>query len=191
MGEHGRWAERQLTLSDNRERRAIRNGAIERALELPNAVWRFQGLTPTFTCCLVLVFRYTAVSDEKREGLIWLGFNLATGAVVDEIVPRLRTVLAQDAEWQVPTAAARLAAGPGWDSTVLERRVRPLLDYRARRELEPFLRSMRRRLERDRNRVHAYHNDLHRASLQAARGAGAATPEVKNPKPSARASGCG
>ncbi len=163
LGEHGRWAERELTLW-NADAPGDPERAIERALELPNAVWRFQGLTPTFTCCLVLVFRCTAVSDEKREGLIWLGFNLATGAVVDEIVPRLRTVLAQDPEWQVPTAAARLAAGPGWDSTVLERRVRPLLDYRERRELEPFLRSMRRRLERDRNRVHAYHNDLHRAS---------------------------
>ena len=94
MGEHGRWAERQVTLPDPLDAPGDPERAIERALELPNAVWRFQGLTPTFTCCLMLVFRYTAVSDEKREGLIWLGFNLATGAVVDEIVPRLRTVLA-------------------------------------------------------------------------------------------------
>ena len=32
--------------------------------------------------------------------------------------------------------------------------------------MEPFLRSMRRRLERDRNRLHAYHDDLRRASLK-------------------------
>lgn len=166
LGEHGRWAERQVTLPDPMDAPADPDRAIGRALELPNAVWRFQGLTPTFTCCLVLAFRYTAVSDEKREGLIWLGFNLATGAAVDEIVARLRPVLAQEPQWQVPSAAARLAAGPDWDSTVLERRVRPLLDYRVRRELEPFLRSLRRRLERDRNRVHAYHDDLRNMALK-------------------------
>ena len=141
--------------------------AIGRALELPNAVWRFQGLTATFTCCLVLAFRYTAVSDEKREGLIWLGFNLATGAVVDEIVARLRPVLAQEPQWQVPSAAARLAAGPQTGIRPCSNGgCRPLLDYRVRRELEPFLRSLRRRLERDRNRVHAYHDDLRNMALK-------------------------
>jgi hypothetical protein len=44
--------------------------------------------------------------------------------------------------------------------------VRPLLDSRVKSELEPFLRAMRRRLERDRNRVHGYHDDLRRASLK-------------------------
>jgi hypothetical protein len=32
--------------------------------------------------------------------------------------------------------------------------------------MEPFLRAMRRRLERDRNRVHAYHDDLRSTSLK-------------------------
>ena len=32
--------------------------------------------------------------------------------------------------------------------------------------IEPFLRAMRRRLERDRNRVHAYHDDLRSSSLK-------------------------
>jgi hypothetical protein len=45
-------------------------------------------------------------------------------------------------------------------------RLRPLLEHRVRHELEPFLRAMRRRLERDRNRVHAYHDDLRGASLK-------------------------
>jgi hypothetical protein len=50
---------------------------LDRALDLPNAVWRLQGVTATWSRCLMLAFRYTAVSDEKREGLIWLGFNLS------------------------------------------------------------------------------------------------------------------
>ena len=76
----------------------------------------------------------------------------------------MRPVLAQLPEWQAPEPAVRLAAGPGWDSKVLESRVRPLLDHRVRQDLEPFLRAMGRRLERDRNRVHAYHDDLRSVS---------------------------
>ncbi len=49
---------------------------------------------------------------------------------------------------------------------MLQSRVRPLLERRVRQDLEPFLAAMRRRLERDRIRVHAYHDDLRRVSLK-------------------------
>jgi hypothetical protein len=139
---------------------------LERAIDLPNAVWRLQGMSATCTRCLMLGFRYTAVSDEKREGLIWLGFNLGTGAVVTDILARLRPVLAKMTDWQAPEQATRSAAGPGWSAARLEARLRPLLDRQVRDSMEPFLRAMRRRLERDRNRVHAYHDDLRGSSLK-------------------------
>jgi hypothetical protein len=139
---------------------------LDLALDLPNAVWRFQGMTATWTRCLLLAFRYTAVSDEKREGLMWLGFNLGTGAVVSDILARLRPALARTNDWQTPDPAIRLAAGPGWNTATLEARLRPLLDRQLRDCMEPFLRIMRRRLERDRNRVHAYHDDMRSASLK-------------------------
>ncbi len=121
--------------------------------------------TRTEARCLLLTFRYTAVSDEKCEGLIRIGFNLATGAVVDEVVARMRPVLEQE-EWQAPEPEVRQAAGPGWDWKVLQARLRPLLGHRVRQELEQFLAAMRRRLERARIRVHAYHDDLRRVSLK-------------------------
>jgi hypothetical protein len=164
LGNDGRWSERQvcggLTSCGDPER------ILEHGLDLPNAVWRLRGVTATFTRCLVLAFRYTALSDEKREGLVWLGFNVATGAVIDDIAARLRQLLAQDADWQAPDPEVRAAAGPGWDGATLEAPVRPLLEARVKSELEPFLRAMRRRLERDQNRVHGYHDDLRRASLK-------------------------
>jgi hypothetical protein len=166
LGDKGRWAERQLTLTGAPEAPGDPERVLERALDLPNAVWRFQGMTATFTRCLMLAFRYSALSDEKREGLLWIGFNLATGAVVDEVMARLRPLLAREPPWQAPDPAARLAAGPGWERPVLEARVRALLDHRIRLELEPFLHATRRRLERDRNRVHAYHDDLRDASIK-------------------------
>jgi hypothetical protein len=166
LGDNGRWSERQVTPSGRPAAAGDPERILEHALDLPNAVWRLNGVTPTFTRCLLLAFRYTALSDEKREGLIWLGFNLGTGAIIDDIAARLRRLLAQEAEWQSPDPEARAAARPGWGGALLQSQVRPLLDSRVKLELEPFLRAMRRRLERDRNRVHGYHDDLRRMSLK-------------------------
>ena len=166
LAEQGRWSERELRFAAAVPPPSDPERVLERALDLPNAVWRFKAMTPTFTRCLLLAFRYTAVSDEKREGLIQIGLNIGTGAVVTEILARLRPVLAQMCDWQAPTSAAKLAAGPGWSAATTMARVRPLLDTQMRESMEPFLRAMRRRLDRDRNRVHAYHDDLRNSSLK-------------------------
>ena len=73
-----------LSLPTMSRRRAIRSACSTARWNLPNAVWRLHGAKPTWTRCLLLAFRYTAMSDEKREGLIWLGFNQGTGAVIDD-----------------------------------------------------------------------------------------------------------
>jgi hypothetical protein len=166
LADEGRWSEREVrppaaVLPPSEPERVL-----DRMLDLPNAVWRFQGMSATWTRCLMLAFRFTAVSDEKREGLIWLGFNLATGALVSDILARLRPELAQMPDWHVPAPAIRQAAGPGWSAATLAARLHPLLDRQVRESMEPFLRAMRRRLERDRNRVHSYHDDLRSASLK-------------------------
>lgn len=164
LGERGRWAERQVALPLTPPGDPAR--LLERALDLPNAVWRFRSVAEGWTRCLLLAFRYTAVSDEKREGLIWLAFNQSTGAVVDEIATRLRALLAGDAEWRAPDSDVRRAAGRGWEPAALAARVPPLLDHHVRQEMEAFLRAMRRRLDRDRSRVHDYHHDLRTASVR-------------------------
>jgi hypothetical protein len=166
LGDEGRWSEREVRHTVAVPAPSDPERVLDRALDLPNAVWRFQGMTATWTRCLLLAFRYMAVSDEKREGLIWLGFNLGTGAVVSDILARLRPALAQMPNWQAPDSTTRRATGPAWSAVTLEARVRPLLDQQVRQSMEPFVRAMRRRLERDRNRVHAYHNDLRNSSLK-------------------------
>jgi hypothetical protein len=100
-------------------------------------------------------------SNEKRQGLVWLGINQGTGASIDDFTARLRTMLAGDEEWQIPDPNVRQAAGPAWGAPVLDARVRPMLQHRVRLEVEPFLRTMRRRLARDRNPIHEYHNNLY------------------------------
>lgn len=164
LGEHGHWTERQLTLSGALTVPNDPERMLGRALDLPNAVWRLQGHRPAIGRCMVLAFRYTAVSDEKREGLIWLGFNQSTGAAIDSIVAKLQRGVLRETEWLPPDAAARDADGRCWDAAALGARLKPLLEHRVRLELDPFLRAMLRRLERDRARVHAYHDDLWTAS---------------------------
>jgi hypothetical protein len=161
LGDRGRLAERQFVLPGPPPRIYDPERLLDHALDFPNAVWRLHGVSAAWTRCLLLAFRYTAVSDEKRNGLVWLGVNQGTGAVIDDFTTRLRALLAGDEEWQVPDADVRQAAGAAWDAPVLDARVRPILQHRVRLEVEPFLRTMRRRLDRDRNRIHDYHNDLH------------------------------
>ena len=108
----------------------------------------------------MLAFRLTALSDEKREKLIWLGFNLGTGALISDILAQLRPALAQTADWHMPDTATKHVAGPGWSAATLAAPAASAARARGTESMEPFLRATRRRLERDRDRVHAYHNDL-------------------------------
>jgi hypothetical protein len=164
LGERGRFAERQLDVGENVTAPSDPERLLDRALDLPNAVWRLHDAKPAWTRCLLLAFRYTAISDEKREGLIWLGVNQGTGAVMDgDILGRLRTLLAS-VDWHVPEPDTRRAAGAAWDTTTLAARVERLVEHHVRRDLETFLNAMRRRLDRDRGRIHEYHNDLRRTA---------------------------
>ena len=165
LGEQGRWAERQLAVAGNAPPEDPER-LLADAIDLPNAVCRFRRVEATWTRCLVLTFRYTALSDEKQDGLVRLCINLGTGAVLDEMLTRLASVLAQDDDWHLPEPAVRGAAGPTVHAALHPARLDALLRDRLHRELEPFLRGMHRRLARDGARVHAYHNGLLSASLQ-------------------------
>jgi hypothetical protein len=164
LGERGRFAERQLALG-NVSAPSDPERLLERALDLPNGIWRLCDTRQTWTRCLLLAFRYTAISDEKREGLVWLCLNEGTGAVLGgDILMRLRTLLASETEWHQPEPESRRVAGAAWDAARLAVKVKPIVDQQVRNEMASFLVSMRRRLDRDRRRIHEYHDDLRRAA---------------------------
>jgi hypothetical protein len=166
LRDNGRWSERELRLDGDTPVPQDLQRVLDHALDLPNAICRLRGVAETRARCLILTFRYTAVSDEKREGLIWLGFNTGTGANIDDLLEKLQPALAQMPQGGPPDPATELAAGPRWSGADIEARVRPLLDCRIREEIEPFLRAMQRRLARDCDRVHAYHDGLYRAAAK-------------------------
>jgi hypothetical protein len=178
LGERGRFVERQLDLTESLAAPGDAEGLLGRALDLPNAIWRLKETRPGWTRCLLLALRYTAISDEKREGLIWLGFNQGTGAVLDgEILKRLRARLGSALDWRAPDAEARLAAGPAWDGDMVAARAERLVEHHIRRDLGGFLSAMRRRLDRDRGRIHEYHDDLRRTAQMKLAALGAANGE--------------
>jgi hypothetical protein len=93
LGDDGRYAERQVSLpppyfTGDPER------LLSQALDLPNAIWRLQAQRTAWTRCLILCFHSTALSDEKREALLWMGFNTGTGAALGAMLARLRNALA-------------------------------------------------------------------------------------------------
>jgi hypothetical protein len=104
-----------------------------------------------------LAFRYSALSDEKREGVIWLGFNETTGSTLGDVLPRLRAS-STDAASMAPDASMRAARTSNPEHLIS--RVRGQLEPAIRRELDPFFHAMRRRLERDGARIYTYHDDL-------------------------------
>jgi len=93
-----------------------------------------------------------------------------------DLLGRLNTALDHASAWTTPQAPALRSAPALWDAETVAARTRPLLEHRIRQDMEPFIAAMRRRLERDRSRVHAYHDDLRRAAqvklAAAKRGAG-------------------
>jgi hypothetical protein len=166
LGERGRSAVLQIALPEGPAPPNDPERLIVGTLELPNAIWRLKAVELGRCNCLLLSFRYTAISDEKRNGIVWLGFNCTTGAVLhDELVAALRRSINRADGWQAPTPDAIGAVGTVWPADMVAARALPIVERLVRADLEPFLTAMQRRARRDRDRVHAYHEDLRNAVI--------------------------
>jgi hypothetical protein len=140
--------------------------ALERGLELENAVCRLLRIEPAWTRYLIFIFRYTAVSDEKREGIIKLGFNSMNSSAIDPFVDGL---LAASLDLDVTEAVVKPAANQlpdDWPAARLKKTVSRALPIRIRSHLGQFLNGMQRRLDRDLARLHEYFTGLREESLQ-------------------------
>ena len=173
LGQRGRWNRQVL-------RPVIRKlpdaeALLERELLLDNATFRLRQAESGWTRYLVFDFRVTALSEEKREGMVRLALNLATGAIADVMIEPLRTWSAEGQADLADDAAAPAACAlpQDWQHAQLLDRIRQALPCRAESMLASFTSGLRRRLARDLDRLHAYHNDLHREAGQRGALAGA------------------
>ena len=166
LGEHGRSVRRVLAPESRAPGDPER--VLEHELVLDNAAFRLLGVASAWTRYLVLEFRYSAISDEKRDGMLRLGINLATSALPDAVLVRVLPWL--DAQADDPEVPVDAALPPSWDQgRVLELTARGL-PPRLSAALMPFVKGLRRRFERDRERLHVYHNDLYRDAMRRSAG---------------------
>jgi hypothetical protein len=139
---------------------------LEHSIELPNAVYRLLSVTPAFTRYWLFSLRYTAISDEKREGLIRLGVNTASGSALDAFVNELWHSVVNG---QCPAAADEpfdSQLPPRWDAARQHAFLRRAVPERVRAQLQPFLHGMQRRLERDLARVLEYYDGLRQEAFR-------------------------
>ncbi len=139
---------------------------VEHHVELPNAVYRVLGVAPVWTRYLLFAFRFTAISDEKREGIIRLGVNTANGSALDALAGELWQAVVNG---ETPAATdepfdSQLPAP--WTSAKLQSFVTRALPGRVRAQLGQFLNGMQRRLERDLARVHEYYDGLRQEAFR-------------------------
>ena len=160
LGEHGRVARHVL---DAGGKLGDPEAALAQELALDNATFRLLDSQPAWTRYLVLDFRYTALSDDKRDGMLRLAINLGTGALPDAVMQRVSPWLDDPADNSAPPAVSMLPSD--WQRARLLGVLRRASPTRLDAALEPFVRGLRRRLERDQDRLHGYHNDLHREAL--------------------------
>ena len=170
LGLQGRWTRRVLFAPSRAP--GDPRAALGQELVLDNATFRLLDVSPAWTRYLVLGFRISAVSDDKRDFTLRLGVNLATGALPDAVLAALAPTLdAPDSETAlggsgVTDAIPDDAALPlPWERARLLGLVARALPPRVETALAPFVRGLRRRLGRDQDRLHAYHDDLHREAM--------------------------
>ena len=162
LGDRGRWG--RLVLRPDIRAPSDPERVLAQELLLDNATFRLLGVGPAWTRYLVLDFRFAAVSDEKREGVLRLVVNQATGAMPDAVFEQIAPWLETEEEGNAALPDGELP--PAWDRRRVLDLVAEALPSRLDATLAPFLTGLRRRLKRDQERLHGYHDELHRDSMR-------------------------
>lgn len=147
----------QLDNSGNRPSHPER--LLEKHIVFENATHRLMGIEPAWTRYLLLVFQFTAISDEKREDILSVCLNESNGAYADHLTDPLlvhlqfhrdsASAMSTDAELAVP-----------WSEKQIQDWCIRFLPTRVRTRLSPFLAGMERRMSKDMDRLYTYHSDL-------------------------------
>ncbi|MGH9753615.1 MAG: hypothetical protein ACREA2_12605, partial [Blastocatellia bacterium] len=117
-----------------------------------------------WTRYLIFIFRYTAVSDEKREGTIRLGINLINGSAIDPMVDQLLAMAMDESATETVTKPAVSQLPADWTAERLKKAVTRAAPARVRAHLSQFVNGMQRRLDRDLERLHEYFSGLREES---------------------------
>ncbi|WP_428485603.1 hypothetical protein [Rhodopila sp.] len=164
LGPQGRRSRRVLPLTGKAPGDPER--VLEHELVLDNATFRLLEVTPAWTRYLVMDFRASAVSDDKRDFMLRVGINMATGALPDTVLTAIGPLIDHEETTLIMPDNADPPAI--WDRTRVLGVLARALPARLDAALGPFVKGLRRRLGRDQDRLHQYHNDLYCDALRRA-----------------------
>ncbi|MBS1794000.1 MAG: hypothetical protein JSS81_09110 [Acidobacteria bacterium] len=127
---------------------------------LQNAVYRAEKIERAWTRYLIFLYRFSAVSDEKREGVISLGLNLSSGSAIDAFCGvLLDAVLGAEGDSVPPP---HLSLPPDWSEKRLGAFFERALPDRIQNHIAKFLQGTQKRLDRDLARLRDYYEGLRR-----------------------------
>jgi len=164
LDERGRWLQRVVEVPLPVLSQPAR--ILEHGLVLQNAIYRLSRVAPAWTRYLILLLRYTAISDEKRVGMLTFGLNLANGSAVDPLVEDLLSAALSTEDTAGTHVPADAHLPPAWPTPRLHSAVTRAVPARVQAHLHLFLQGMQRRLDRDVERVHAYYTGLRQEAWQ-------------------------
>ncbi len=143
---------------------------LAKALAFNNATYRFTKMEPGLARYRIIPLMISAVSDEKRDDIAIIGLNESNMARND---PFAVTYIEQLRTGHGSSAAIPPEWAPAWTAEQMCKAVTQNARMAARARLNPFLASMERRLARDLDRLHSYHEELcHEASRKRTDGKG-------------------
>jgi hypothetical protein len=134
--------------------------AIQNGLDLQNAVYRYLKTEPAWTRYWLLFLRYTAISDEKREGIVVLCLNLQNGSITDGLGETLLGEVLAPKAMLAENLPPNVALPEVWSAQRTKNMLSRALPERVRCALSQFTAGMERRLARDLARLHNYYHGL-------------------------------
>lgn len=129
------------------------DSALAERFAFVNGVGRLQSVQESVVPYLLIHFKATAVSDEKREGLIAVALNLRTGAWVDDLIPLIERRITEEGGSGCGSADAP-------DPTAWADRLTVAVRHKARAAFADFEKSLSRRLTRDVQRLTDYYTAI-------------------------------
>lgn len=132
---------------------------LKNEMVMGNATYRLKEMVEARTRYLLLTFRLTAISDEKRDDILHLGINESNSIISDDLVDPLFSYLNSLKETCVARPEDEKLPAPWTDKQVRDF-VKKALPGRIRTRFTPFLSGMERRMGKDMDRLYTYHTDL-------------------------------
>lgn len=158
----GRRAEFSLDMSVAKAPDAVE--VLQKALVFDNATYRFTEMKTAVARYRTMVFRVVAVSDEKREDVVAVTVNEGNAARAEGMAAVV--LEGGSAPWSVLLDGSGDDLPAPWQPDRIRDVFGPAARVLARDGLAPFLAGMERRMGRDLDRLHAYHEDLRKEALR-------------------------